>query len=739
MEQVWKCICSANFKLTFASVMECITLDKMDYEYKMIEKDLTEAYSKKYDDLKNEMIKNKGPETTVGRNQEIDKDPQFRKYKTTLSEYISMHVIGALNERINVLVKGEGRDKWREQYKKKWDACLKDQAENWESNLKMSFTSIFNYGHHVENYKRIMRGRFNDLFRQLGPTEQTDAEKERSFQRIYKEILKAAEEEFPGLKVSDVIEEVYAKSNIIMQLPNDNRQNAETDRKICEEYIKSANIWIREDAESHRTSSKTAWMKRKLEDVWKYLTGSTDDKKLNDKVIVAFGSVYDVVNRIVVGKVCYDDSIISSVILKTNEIISPEMKGSEKQLIHTFGRTLITQFMKDIQEKWETVNSVSVKLKLRENETELHNYFELVSRGYKKTQLFARHMASVLKENLVEAFYQYIIRIMLREGITNKRWIYEARFMHKHLDLYLIDLLERDEVGKVLDYIRKPQELYRNVLAKLIAKKVPENVGELWTQFLPHLKTAITTAANVAKQMKRGKAEKFVAQLKTEMLDDHNIRSQWLAEKFSTNIGGEFKDCDDEEDDKFAEACIKELIGALQIQDSPTNQKNFIEVVTEKVTKHLESENNLSTRPRCTVCCRLCKSLCIKPANHDPENDKHDAIHQPGGIAGFHYTKIDTLSETTCNQDFEQDGTFYLDGNYSVPYKFRNFDKVFPGWENPRICQDLPLREYILANYNEVIASKYNLKPCTNIPPKYRSRKLEYIRQELERETAKYY
>ena len=223
MEQVWKCICSANFKLTFASVMECITLDKMDYEYKMIEKHLTEAYSKKYDDLKNEMIKNKGPETTVGRNQEIDKDPQFRKYKTTLSEYISMHVIGALNERINVLVKGEGRDKWREQYKKKWDACLKDQAENWESNLKMSFTSIFNYGHHVDKYKRMMRARFNDLFRELGPTEQIDAEKKRSFQGIYKEILKAAEEEFPGLKVSDVIEEVYANSNIIMKLPNDNQ------------------------------------------------------------------------------------------------------------------------------------------------------------------------------------------------------------------------------------------------------------------------------------------------------------------------------------------------------------------------------------------------------------------------------------------------------------------------------------------------------------------------------------
>ena len=480
-------------------------------------------------------------------------------------------------------------------------------------------------------------------------------------------------------------------------------------------------------------------MKRKLEDMFKYLTGSTDDKQLQlqttNKVVVAFGSVYNAVNRIVVGKVCYDDSIISSVILKTNKIISPEMKGSEKQLIHTFGQTLITQLMKDIQKKWETVNSVSGKLKLPENEKELHNYFELVSRGYKKTQLFARHMASVLKENLVKAFYQYIIRIMLREGITNKRWIYEARFMHKHLDLYLIDLLERDEVGKVLDYIKKPQELYRNVLAKLIAKEVPKNVAQLWTQFLSHLKTAITTAANVAKQMKRGKAEKFVAQLKTAMLDDHNIRSQWLAEKFSTNIGGEFKDCDDEEDDKFAEACIKELIGALQIQDSPTNQKNFIEVVTEKVTKHLESENNPSTRPRCTVCCRLCKSLCIKPANHDPENDKHDAIHQPKGIAGFSYTEIDTLVETTCSQSFEDDGGFYL---ASVLYKYRNFDKVFPGWENPRICEDLPLREYILANYNEVIASKYNLKPCTNIPPQYRSRKLEYIRQELERETAKY-
>jgi hypothetical protein len=66
-------------------------------------------------------------------------------------------------------------------------------------------------------------------------------------------------------------------------------------------------------------------------------------------------------------------------------------------------------------------------------------------------------------------------------------------------------------------------------------------------------------------------------------------------------------------------------------------------------------------------------------------------------------------------------------------YYYRDFATVFPGWNNPRINEELPLREYILATYNQDIAKRYHLKPCPNIPLKY-FRDLVSIKEQLKRE-----
>jgi hypothetical protein len=58
---------------------------------------------------------------------------------------------------------------------------------------------------------------------------------------------------------------------------------------------------------------------------------------------------------------------------------------------------------------------------------------------------------------------------------------------------------------------------------------------------------------------------------------------------------------------------------------------------------------------------------------------------------------------------------------------------VVNGWKDPRINEELPLREYILAKYNEYIAQKYGLKPCPKIPPNY-FRDLPTIKRQLQRE-----
>jgi hypothetical protein len=90
----------------------------------------------------------------------------------------------------------------------------------------------------------------------------------------------------------------------------------------------------------------------------------------------------------------------------------------------------------------------------------------------------------------------------------------------------------------------------------------------------------------------------------------------------------------------------------------------------------------------------------------------------------------------TCHQSYEEDDKFYLNNDLTVSYRYRDYAKIFPGWRNPRINEELPLREYIFATYNNEIAKKYNKKPSTKIPLSYSSRTLTSIKEQLEREIA---
>jgi hypothetical protein len=131
----------------------------------------------------------------------------------------------------------------------------------------------------------------------------------------------------------------------------------------------------------------------------------------------------------------------------------------------------------------------------------------------------------------------------------------------------------------------------------------------------------------------------------------------------------------------------------------------------------------------------MCESLCIEAANHDIKDRPHDAVHQPKGVAGIHYVRTEELGHLTCSQSYEDDRTFQLDDS-TVSFRYRDYANVFPGWKDPRISEELPLRQYILATYNNEIAKKYNVKPSTKIPPSYSSRTLSEIKDQLKRDIA---
>jgi hypothetical protein len=81
---------------------------------------------------------------------------------------------------------------------------------------------------------------------------------------------------------------------------------------------------------------------------------------------------------------------------------------------------------------------------------------------------------------------------------------------------------------------------------------------------------------------------------------------------------------------------------------------------------------------------------------------------------------------------------FTLTIGLTFAYPYRDYAKVYPGWKNPSINEELPLRQYILATYNNEMAKKYNVKPLTHIPSSYSSRTLSSMKKQLKKEIAEH-
>jgi hypothetical protein len=296
------------------------------------------------------------------------------------------------------------------------------------------------------------------------------------------------------------------------------------------------------------------------------------------------------------------------------------------------------------------------------------------------------------------------------------------------MDLYLIDLLEENQIDQVLDYIKDPKHFYACVLRRLISLKVPD-VKEEWSRFKSQVKDAVKKAALATLNVDSKFAQTFANQLRDEF-SDGLLQSDALSSAFSIDFKGEYEECDNEDEKKFQEDCEYELNEAIDNVSSPNEHEEFAEELSPKVVQHLKTLKSKTALPRCDAHCPMCRSLCIEAFDHDTEHRPHDAIHQPGGVAGTNYRDTDELVHTTCSQSYEADRGFYLNKEDTVAKKYRDFSKVYPEWKDPRINEESPLREYILATYNNKIAEKYGLKPCRNVPASY-FRVLSTIKEQL--------
>ena len=586
IEEVWKCISSANFTLNFASVVERMTFDKLDFEYKKIEAKLDAEYRQVFEFLKKKMVVEKGKRIN---NLDENEENRLASFEIDLRNNI-VPIEHALEVEINDLVKGKGREKWSLQYQELWKMFKKEQAHNWERSLRTSFATLFKYEHHVENYKKQMRKEIVVLFK--SKKENTCQWNLLQMDGLFDQMLARARQQFPPLNdVTAAIEEVYRNSNVIKK-----RQIEINVHQDLREII------LQPESEEQTESQMNIFSFFKRFFV-KNFSKTTRKKRteVNPNVDNCFAAVAMLVDRIVVGKLCYDDNIVSSFICQVDDIISAQgvSLNSEVQMVHTYGRVLITDRMKSIQKNWESEHSVYAKLKQPANKESMHCYFKMVSQGVNKTKLFASTMANVLKNVFMNAFNREIMQKTIN-AIRNERWLHDARFMHKHMDLYLADLLVEGKISEVLDYIRRPHFLYKDVLNRLIAKKVPD-VQEEWKHFKINLARLIEKAAQLS-VTKNNKCQKFVDVLRNEFLKDKGLHNKFLVKAFLIDCSGEYDDCDVDDEEEFRKVSTHCLLQVLENRGVPKGRKGFPGILAPVIVAYMKILNDSAALPRCDAC-----------------------------------------------------------------------------------------------------------------------------------------
>jgi hypothetical protein len=390
IKEVWSCICSANFNLNFATVVERMTFDQLDIEYKLKEQELSEAYMKFFTNIKKEMRKinerrSVASATCLNSMTIVDTSNNNNEdfsvlFISNLNDAMSP-TLRRLEDEVNVIVKAEGREKWSVQFLQMWELNKKKQEEVWTNNIKKAFNRICLYEERLKSYERKMRQEINDFFKSTS-SEFTDAEMKKlaeKFQKVFDKMLLEIKQEFPPKNIDVDIAIVYKNSHVIKGRQigtNWTRNDSAFAFLMClrEEQKRGGNG--AEALPGLEIARKQALLLLCVEYVTKYVQIFVDSK------------------------LCYDDSIVYTVIKEVDKCICKNQvcDHSVIEQVHAYGRKLISELLGKIQDQWEANNSVYAKFK--SSEEIMRNYFDLVSKGAAKTKLFASTMANTLSNVL---------------------------------------------------------------------------------------------------------------------------------------------------------------------------------------------------------------------------------------------------------------------------------------------------------------------------------------------------
>jgi hypothetical protein len=134
--------------------MEHAIFDKLDFEYKKIERKLAEAYEKSFKKVKQEMLK-----STEERKTSVP----FKDFEDKLHNEVHLDV-EELDKEVDNVVNKKGQEKWQLQFQNMWNRNKNDQEFSWRLKLESAFDRLFHYESRVEEYKKKDEKRNQRIF-----------------------------------------------------------------------------------------------------------------------------------------------------------------------------------------------------------------------------------------------------------------------------------------------------------------------------------------------------------------------------------------------------------------------------------------------------------------------------------------------------------------------------------------------------------------------------------------------
>ncbi len=584
--------------------------------------------------------------------------------------------------------------KWKVEETSRWGDFCSDQKGQWMKRLEDCVDGVIKFDSVVKDYNNKIRVEI-ELDAKRYSEDLTAKDRQTKMQdhfenNIFKRILREAEEKYPS-------------------------EEPTIPERVLKQYQKHKVVGSKHTfTESEANSSMT---KAIVQSMWKMIT---DEQHIYNVLTTKVESCLE-------GTKQYADHLVLEVIQLTERLTEGEGKGV-KLSCHNHAKEVLTQRLQAIQLEWDKHHNVAKRLETEH--ARLWQFFQNCANRVGGTKVLSDEVVNLLNSNLLESF-KILLTKRICDQLQGEAWVTNWRVMKAHLDLYLVNLIEEGNIDELLRCVANGTSHHERVVGIQIQEALNKTLeqNQLWSWFVEEIKRAVQLSASAARvQNTQQKSILFHDRLKELLYKT----SPELAKNIS------LVDVYSQVEDVIDFSAVGQKVGE-EINNVQPNLTSSISKLVKKVKSRMIICESESARPRCADMCPLCAVTCIYSSGH---SGKHDTVHQPQGLAGFHKNDTKSLAPESCTQCVALTEPRFRDSYVGIDsfVSYKDFDKYFPQWVLPTEFSSrgpVKLREYIFAHYQEDLVQKYpETKICPDIPTEYKNHNLKELRHELENNIA---